>query len=127
MTVGCLLQTPELLGPASTRELKSSLDPVLVEGLETLTHSVNPGNNLAGSLDRRDAVAVLRTLRDGGYGLPPDPVYSWAIANGWQARGAERLRKLAEDFEAGKRPQLKGPYPFRSDILEIWRRDARKS
>jgi hypothetical protein len=117
---------PELLGPASGPEPKSSLDPVVVEGLKTLTHSVNLGNNLAGSLDRRDAVAVLRTLQEGGYHLHPDPIYSWALANGWQARGAERLRKLATDFEAGKRPRLRGGYPFRSDILDIWRQDAGK-
>lgn len=118
---------PEILGPASSPQPESSLDPVVVEGLKTLTDSVNLGNNLAGSLDHRDAVAVLRTLKDGGYRLPPDPMYSWALANGWHARGAERLRKLAADFEAGKRPRLKGGYPFRPDILDIWRRGAEQS
>lgn len=114
---------PELLGSAVMPE-ERSLDPVVVQGLKTLTESVNMGNNLAGSLDHRDAVAVLRTLKKGGYRLPPDVIYAWATANGWQARGAERLRTLATKFEAGKRPQLKGGYPFRSDILEIWRREA---
>jgi hypothetical protein len=114
---------PELLGPAVGPD-PVSLDPVVVEGLETMTQSVNLGNNLAGSLDHRDAVAVLRVLNDAGYRLPPDPIYSWALAHGWQARGAERLRKLAADFEVGKRPRLKGANPFRSDILDIWRRAA---
>ncbi|KUH70733.1 hypothetical protein AU184_03790 [Mycolicibacterium novocastrense] len=117
---------PELLGPAVMPEHKS-LDPVVVQGLKTLTQSVNMGNNLAGSLDHRDAVAVLRTLKDGGYRLLPDAIYSWAIANGWQTRGAERLRTLAAKFEAGTRVKLKGGYPFRSDILDIWRRNAEKA
>jgi hypothetical protein len=68
--------------------------------------------------------AVLRMLKNGGYRLPPDPIYSWAIANGWSSRGSERLRLLAADFEAGKRPRLKGGKPFRSDILDVWRREA---
>ena len=45
----------------------------VVEGLETMTQSANLGNNLARSLDHRDAVAVLRTLKDAGYRLPPIP------------------------------------------------------
>ncbi|VBA68779.1 hypothetical protein LAUMK142_05813 [Mycobacterium pseudokansasii] len=52
---------PKLLGPAVRLEPSSGLDPIVVEGLKTLTHSVNMANDLAGSLDRRDAVAVLRT------------------------------------------------------------------
>lgn len=118
---------PELLGPAANPETTNSLDPVVIAGLKTLTHLVNMGNNLAGSLDRRDAVAVLRTLKKGGYQLPPDPVYSWALANGWSTRGAERLRTLAADFEAGKSPQLKGEYPLRADILDRWRQKAQSS
>lgn len=115
---------PELLGPAIAVENATTLDPVVVEGLKTMTSLVNMGNNLAGSLDRRDAVAVLRTLKDGGYRLPPDPIYSWAIANEWSTRGAERLRELAAKFEAGKRPPLKGGYPLRSDILDVWQRES---
>lgn len=122
-----LAAKPELLGPAVMPQPTSTLDPVVVQGLKTLTDSVNMSNNLAGSLDRRDAVAVLQTLKDDGYRLPPDPVYAWAIVNGWPARGAERLRSLAADFEAGKRPGLKGGYPFRSDILDAWRREAEQS
>ena len=64
------------------------------------------------------------TLNDGGYHLSPDPIYTWAISNEWSARGAERLRELAAKFEAGKRPPLKGGYPLRSDILDVWRREA---
>lgn len=117
---------PQLLGPAAMPVPKSTLDPVVVAGLTTLTRVVNMSNNLTGSLDRRDAVATLQTLKNAGYRLPPDPVYSWAIAQGWPTPGAERLRSLAADFEAGKRPRLKGTYPFRPDILDTWREDAEK-
>lgn len=39
-------------------------DPVVVEGMKTLTAMVNHGNNLAGAMDKRDAVDVLMRLRD---------------------------------------------------------------
>jgi hypothetical protein len=41
-------------------------DPVIVEGIKTLTTMVNYGNTLAGAMDKRDAVAVLMHLRDAG-------------------------------------------------------------
>lgn len=75
-------------------------------------------------MDRRDAVAVLKTLKGAGYSLPADSVYAWALAHGWPGQGAARLRQLATDFEAGKRPQLKGPFPFRPDILDVWSQEA---
>lgn len=115
---------PVLLAGAISPAPAPVLDPVVIEGLKTLTSSVNHANHLAGSLDRRDAVAVLRTLKQGGYELNPDGIYAWALANGWPGRGAERLRELAEAYEAGKRPQMKGDFPFRADILQVWRRDA---
>jgi hypothetical protein len=118
---------PEVLGLAVARIVTSTLDPVVIEGLKTLTAMVNHSNNLAGSLDRRDAVAVLRTLKKAGNALPASDVYAWSIANGWPTRGAERLRILASDFEAGKRPQMKGEFPFRADILDTWRAKAGKS
>lgn len=118
---------PDRLGPAASLPVAApgnGLSPVVVEGLKTLTRHVNHANNLAGSLDRRDAVAVLRTLHKAGYRLPPDAIYSWALANGWPSRGADRLRALAADYEAGKRPQMKGQFPFRPDILDVWRAAA---
>jgi hypothetical protein len=117
-------QSPELLGNAAALRRASGLDPVVIEGLRSLTIMVNHANHLAGALDRRDAVAVLRTLKRAGYSLSPDDVYAWALANGWPGRGAERLRALSADLEAGKRPQLKGQYPLRHDILETWRKEA---
>jgi hypothetical protein len=100
------------------------LDPVVVAGLRTLTAMVNQANNLAGSMDRRDAVAVLRTLYNAGYPLPPEPVYAWAIRSRWNGRGAVRLRELAEAYMQGKRPQLKGTFPLSADILDRWKADV---
>lgn len=117
---------PELLEGAGLVSVGPILDPVAVAGLSYLTQSVNHSNNLAGALDHRDAVAVLRVLHKGGYDLPSDQVYAWALSNGWPARGAERLRLMAEKIDAGRTVQLKGPWPFRDNILEMWRAEAGK-
>jgi hypothetical protein len=118
---------PVLLAGASPRLVSHGLDPVVVAGLSHLTRSVNLANNLAGALDRRDAVAVLRVLHKGGYALPGDQVYAWALGHGWPSRGAERLREMAEKIDAGRTMQLKGAWPFRDDILDTWKSSARKS
>lgn len=103
------------------------IDPVVAEGLRTLTARVNHANNLAGTLDRRDAIAVLEALYDGGYQLVADQIYEWAIINGWPERGADRLRELAEKISKGARPRLNGPWPLRSDILDTWRSQASRN
>jgi len=115
---------PELLGAAEPADLVSKLDPVVVAGLKQLTRMVNHSNNLAGGLDQRDAVAVIRVLNGAGYKLPADDVYSWAISNGWPERGAGRLREMVEKTERGVRLQMKGASPLRGDILDTWKSDA---
>ena len=96
----------------------------MIEGLKTLTIMVNQANNLAGAMDHRDAVAVLTTLHKAGYRLEPSQMYAWALANGWNPRGAARLKEMAEKLNAGVRLQMKGTYPLRSDILATWRDKA---
>jgi hypothetical protein len=115
---------PELLAGAVEATAGPELDPVVIVGLTTLTQRVNHANNLAGSLDHRDAVAVLRTLHKGGYQLSSDDVYTWALVNGWPSQGAERLRDMAYKIDAGRTVQMKGPWPFRDNILAMWRAEA---
>lgn len=117
---------PEELTPAVPRRAAETnqLDPVVVEGLKTLSILVNHANQLAGSMDKRDAINVLRTLHDSGHRLDPPAIYTWALAHGWPAGGAQRLRKYAEDFAAGKRPRSSNPQALRPGILETWRQTA---
>jgi hypothetical protein len=102
----------------------ATLDPVVKVALEHLSAMVNHANQLAGALDHRDAVAVLRILHKGGYRLPREAVYAWALANDWPARGAERLRELAGKIDDGRTVQMKGGSPFRPDVLSSWRAEA---
>lgn len=114
---------PERLGDTA-QPTAAPLDPVVVVALTQLTGMVNHANNLAGALDHRDAVAVLRLLHKGKYALPHEAVYEWALANGWPARGAERLRAMAEKIDAGRTVQMKGTSPLTSDTLARWKAAA---
>lgn len=116
---------PERLDGMPSASRPVALDPVVIVGLTHLTHMVNHSNNLAGSLDHRDAVAVLRALHKGRYALPADEVYTWALGNGWPGRGAERLREMAAKIDAGKTVQLKGESPLRANVLDLWRTEAK--
>ena len=116
---------PELLLGAEQRAVRSVIDPVVVEGLRSLTLMVNHSNNLAGALDKRDAVAVLTTLHRGGHRLEAEAIYGWALANGWPGRGAERLREMAAKIDGGVRMRTgTGDSPLRPDALSHWREQA---
>jgi hypothetical protein len=110
-------------GPASAVS-RTSTDPVIEEALKTLTEMVNHANNLAGTMDKRDAIDVLQRLHDAGHRLDPDAIYVWALANGWNAHGSERLQLLATQVGAGKRPRMGMPSALRPDIVAVWREAA---
>ncbi|HEY3008733.1 MAG TPA: hypothetical protein VGJ63_11820 [Micromonosporaceae bacterium] len=116
---------PELLLGAEEPAVRAVTDPVVVEGLKSLTLMVNHSNHLASALDRRDAVAVLTTLHLGGHRLDADAIYAWSLANGWPGQGAERLREMAEKISSGVRMRTgTRESPLRSDVLNQWREKA---
>ena len=118
---------PQQLSPGAAPPPPATVtDPVVQQGMETLTALVNHANNLAGALDRRDAVNVLLTLHEGGHVLQPAEIYTWALAHGWPAAGATRLKDLAGQIAAGGRPRAERS-ALRPDILQVWRRDAGSS
>jgi len=55
----------------------------------------------------------------------PPSICAWALANGWPAKGARRLKELATDIAGGKRPRaIRGA--LRPDILQVWRDASRQ-
>lgn len=102
----------------------SPLDPVVQAGLRQLGRMVNHANNLAGVLDKRDALAVLTELHRGQHSLPAEDVYAFVLADGWPDRGAQRLRRWAAEIEAGKRKRIDGTWPLLPDALDRWRVEA---
>lgn len=114
--------SPDLLMGATPlqHDPASLLDPVVVEGLKHLTRMVNHSNNLAGSMDKRDAINVLTVLHKASYALPPNAVYAWALGNGWPGRGAERLREMVAKIGRGVKMRSGGE-SLRPDVLDRWR------
>jgi hypothetical protein len=116
---------PVLLLGAKAFAAGAVSDPVVVEGLKSLTLMVNQSNHLAGALDKRDAVVVLTTLHRGGHRLDADAIYAWALANGWPGQGAERLREMAQKISSGVRMRTgTSDNPVRPEALAHWRENA---
>lgn len=114
--------SPTLLAGQTTPTIASRIDdPVVAEGLKTLTAMVNHANNLSGAMDKRDAIDVLQRLHDGGHHVDPEAIYAWSLENGWNARGAERLREFSARISQGMRPRKGMSSALRSDILTVWR------
>ncbi|HET8659167.1 MAG TPA: hypothetical protein VFM55_09235 [Micromonosporaceae bacterium] len=112
------------LGTAAVLPALATLDPVVERGLEALTGMVNHANNLAGVLDKRDAVNVLTTLHQGGYPLDPEAVHSWVLAHGWPARGAQRLREMCDKLVAGRTLRAGAPSILGRDVLQQWQQSV---
>jgi hypothetical protein len=118
---------PEQLSPGASTPAPAMLtDPVVEQGLRDITQSVNQSNNLAGPMDRRDAVTALQLMHDSGYHLDADAIYAWALAHGWRATGAQRLRDYATAIDQGKRPRAGMPSALGMGTLERWRALAAK-
>lgn len=114
---------PELLDRSGkpTPRAQSIDDEVVVQGLMTMSMMVNHGNNLTGSMDKRDAIDVLQRLHDAGHRFDADAVFAWSLANGWNDRGAGRLREFAHRIAAGERPRKGMRSALRVDIVQQWR------
>lgn len=80
--------------------------------------------NLAGTMDRRDAIDILMRLHDAGHRYDPEALYTWSLAKRLERLGAERLRDFATRVNSGKRLRLGMPSALRSDIAQVWRERA---
>ncbi len=111
---------PATLAVATT-EPEMISDPVVVEGLKTLTGLLNVTSLYASVGGRDRAVTVLRTLHDGGHAVDPEGMRAWAMAHGWSASAAGQLAELAKQIAAGKQLRITRRV-LRSDILDVWRK-----
>lgn len=116
---------PEMLTPAGAAPpTPSALDPVVRVALRSCTHPVNPAQSMSGTLDRRDVIRAIKTLRSGGYRMDPSAVFAWAVAEGWGS-GAKDLRDAVAKANKGvniqARPHDTSPNPR---ALAYWREEA---
>jgi hypothetical protein len=112
------------LDPTASAAALPLIDPVVREGLRDLGLSVNHSNALAGVHDKADGVAFFRALVDARLPIDPEALYAHALADGWPASGAQRLKEMATKVAAGKRLQGWNDGRWRADVVDHWRRQA---
>jgi hypothetical protein len=104
----------------------SSLDPIVEQGMLSLTNTVNHSNRLVQSEDKAAAINTLRALRAGGFQLDPSELEAWAIAHDWPIEEASTFREFVNGVNKGRGYRVEGP-SWRTDILQLWRERANEN
>ncbi len=100
------------------------MDPVVKVALKSI--SMNPRTGLTHPGDKTLAVWVFRHLKRGGYTFNPDEIGTYLLRQpGWDSRGAEQVKEVAEGVLRGKRFRVGGD-SFKPEILDIWRERTRE-
>ena len=102
----------------------SELDPVVVEGLKSLTQMINHNNTISAGFEKDTVVAMLLGLHRHRYPMDPDAVQAWALAHGWSGKNPERLAAYVRDINAGKRPRTRRGVLASDVIAQLERRAA---
>ncbi len=95
--------------------------------MKSLTVVVNLRTGLVDPFYKARAVETFRVLRKAGYSWSPAEIKTWALANGWNVRGAEQLEEVAAGVLAGKAYRLRGSGGLRSDSVNYWREKAKQA
>lgn len=99
---------PELLGDASAwRVLTPNLDPVVEEGMKSLTLRINHNNTIAAGYEKDDVVSTLLALHDAGYALDGPALAGWAVAHGWTSDNPKLLENYVTAINQGSRPRVR--------------------
>jgi len=101
-------------------------NPIVEEALKSLTSSVNLSNRTMNPRDESAADTMFRILRQNRQTEDPPAIRSWAIRNGWDPKGADKLEKLAQKILfMASRPALK-ERNWAEDIYQQWVAKSRR-
>jgi hypothetical protein len=116
----------DLLGnqPAPTSPVIADL--VVAAAMRSLTNRVNLSSGLVHPRDKAAAVQALQILKRNGHRFDPHELQVWAMANGWDGRGARQLSEFATGVLAGKAYRT-GAAAWGPEVLDYWREDADRS
>lgn len=111
---------PELLGTTDPwQELTPALDPVVEEGMKSLTMTINHNNTIAAGYEKDDVVSTLLALHDAGYTLDGPALAGWAVAHGWTSNNPAHLEKYVAMINRGSRPKARRT--VRADYIDYLR------
>ncbi|MDO5070500.1 MAG: hypothetical protein Q4D78_09995 [Neisseria zoodegmatis] len=75
-----------------------SLPKEVIQKLELLTRIINLSTGLTHPSDQKHAERIFKELKEDGYKADEQLITSWAIANGWNARHLNDLKKLTKKY-----------------------------
>jgi len=113
----------DLLGKRATAATPGIADPVVGAAMRSLTNRVNLSSGLVHPRDKAAAVQALQVLKRNGHRYEPQELQTWAMANGWDGRGARQLSEYAAGVLAGKAYRT-GAAAWGPDVMDYWREDA---
>jgi hypothetical protein len=113
----------DLLGQRSTPPTPGIADPVVGAAMRSLTSRVNLSSGLVHPRDKAAAVQALQILKRNGHRYAPQELQAWAMANGWDGRGARQLSEYAAGVLAGKAYRT-GAAAWGPEVVNYWSEDA---
>jgi hypothetical protein len=113
----------DLLGKRSAPPSPGIGDPVVGAAMRSLTSRVNLSSGLVHPRDKAAAVQALEILKRNGHRYDSQELQTWAMANGWDGRGARQLSEYAAGVLHGKAYRT-GADAWGSEVMNYWREDA---
>lgn len=114
---------PTLLGDTSAwDEQTPPLDPVVEEGMKSLTLKINHTNTISAGYEKDHVVSALLALHDAGYKLDGPALAGWATAHGWTGGNPAQLEKYVTAINRGSRPRTSRS--IRADYVDSLRSRA---
>ena len=113
---------PMVIGERVAQTEIKITNPVVEEAMKMLTGSVNLSTGLNHPSDKAAAVELFRLLYNGREEFDPTSIRAWALLHGWNPKGADQIRDVAEAI-INRRPIRGGTHPhWRVDILDVLRK-----
>lgn len=120
--------SPTVLGDISRwaqgDEGPNTINPVVIEGLKSLTQTINHNNTIAAGYEKDSVVSMLLQLHDAGYAMDADDIHGWALAHGWSGKNPQELANYVRRITRGERPRARARQ--REGFVEVLRRRAEK-
>ena len=114
---------PVILGKEHGEAERLIANPVVEEAMAMLTRHINLSTGLTNPSDKRNAIELLKILRDNGELYDPASLRAWALRHGWSPQGAEDLEKYAQAV-LQRKPVQGNKHAWNPNIISILRQKA---
>lgn len=109
---------PVIIGKDDVEFQSLDIDPRLENALSLLTSMINLSTDLTHPSDREKTIQLLQLLYKRGINLNPNDMRIWALQNGWNSDGADKLHDIAKGVLEGKRFRTTGQSIWNDKIID---------